>query len=350
MESPERIQSIDTIKVIASFAVILLHTAPFEFSALAYNNNLFLTLEIIVYLLSRFAVPYFFLASGYFFGKSLEKGTPLIALYKKQIKKLAILFLAWSLFYGIFTNHLIASILKYNLLEGFKTAIYQETFLFIKNQPLVFLLQGTGVHLWFLPSLAIGLSIISLFLALKQEKYILPFATLLYIFGVLGSAYSETPIGAQLYFNTRNGPFFGTIFIALGWRLSGKRSVSRKAASLVLLIGCLLQFLEAFLLHYFFKINSFYDYAFATVIFGSGVFLYALSSPSLGKGTILESLSSLSLGIYLFHPFVFYLLRPFRQSFPPFIWDITISIVVFIFSLQAVILLKKTTLTRKFLT
>lgn len=347
MASSSRLQGIDTFKLIASFAVICLHTAPFEYSAKEYSSAFFENLEIFIYLLSRMAVPYFFISSGYFFGKALAKDLSTKILFKRYIKKLFFVFLSWTIFYAVLTHHLLDNILKHGIIIGPVLAIYEDTLLFIVQNPLAFLFQGTAVHLWFMPSLITAISILTVFVLMKKESYLVVFAVLLYGIGVMASSYANTPLGINIHFNARNGPFFGTLFVVLGWWFSKKEiKPSLTLASVVFLLGFILQLTEAFMLNRYYNVNPFFDYSIATILFGLGAFLFALAKPELGGGTFLVALSQLSMGIYLLHPFVYHFLRPFRYAIPPLFWDITISFIVFVVTIACVKILKKFPFTR----
>ncbi|MDD5730478.1 MAG: acyltransferase family protein, partial [Candidatus Omnitrophica bacterium] len=285
-----------------------------------------------------------------FFGKSLNKGTPLLPLYTKYTKRLLLVFITWTIFYAVFPHSLIDNILRYGLVKGAKEAFYSGPLALLTHHPVSLLLEGSGVHLWFLPSLIISLSIISGLILAKKERLLLPLAAALYLFGVLAGSYAKTPLGININFNTRDGPFFGTLFTVLGLRFSRLESFSFKTALAILLAGCLLQLSEAYLLQHYFNINSFYDYALGTAVLGTGVFFFALAHPQLGKSAFISQLSQLSLGIYLFHPFVYHIVLPFRHLFNPVFWDISLSFAVFAISAFAVWFLKSVPFTKQFVT
>ncbi len=70
---------------------------------------------------------------------------------------------------------------------------------------------------WMLFSLLISTA----FIKLRQTKGLLVSAVLLYFAGVLLKAYSNTPLGFSVEFNTRNGPFFSTLHFVTGYLMSG---------------------------------------------------------------------------------------------------------------------------------
>jgi len=131
----QRIQSVDLMRLIAILGVIIIHTTPFDSS----SHDTFYYLKIISNQLSKFAVPFFFTISGYFFHiKYIE--TNLDSATTSVIKRIFLLFLFWCIFYLIPWN---GSVLFQDLITRFQTNPYNT------------ILEGTQIHLWFLVSLII---------------------------------------------------------------------------------------------------------------------------------------------------------------------------------------------------
>ena len=73
----ERINSVETCRVIAIIAVIILHAEPFRYGC--EENEIYKQYAFIIFnQLSRFAVPFYFIISGFFWGKKTKI---------KQVKK-----------------------------------------------------------------------------------------------------------------------------------------------------------------------------------------------------------------------------------------------------------------------
>jgi len=66
----DRIKSVDVIRLLAITAVIVIHTSTFK----NIPGDLYENLFIILNQLSRFAVPFFFVIAGYFWGKKIRSG------------------------------------------------------------------------------------------------------------------------------------------------------------------------------------------------------------------------------------------------------------------------------------
>nr|WP_102711229.1 acyltransferase family protein [Paenibacillus castaneae] len=196
---------IDRMKFIAALLVIANHTGPL----LQYNEYADFLLSGVI---SRIAVPFFFMASGFFFFRKLtgDKAADRRALlrYSKNV--------GWL--YGI-------SILIYlplNVYTGYFTEDFSLSS-FIKD--IVF--NGTLYHLWYLPALLIGLFIVYFLYEKSSLTFMLLCAALLYIIGLLGDSYygiadqisGLTTVYDKLFLcfdYTRNGLFFAPLFLALG--------------------------------------------------------------------------------------------------------------------------------------
>ena len=77
-----------------------------------------------------------------------------------------------------------------------------NTIHWIAENPLTFLLQGTRVHLWFLPALIISLFILTVFITVKIERYVIYFSIALYAIHLLIGPYSHTILGIPSNLNT----------------------------------------------------------------------------------------------------------------------------------------------------
>ncbi|MGO4544712.1 acyltransferase family protein [Paenibacillus sp. 2TAB23] len=231
---------LDWLKFAAAVFVIANHTGPL----LSYNEYADFLISGI---LSRIAVPVFFMSSGYFFFRKLT-GDPVVdqRALQKYVKKIAYL-------YGV-------SILLYVPLNVY-TGYFSEDFTvysFMKD--LVF--DGTFYHLWYLPALIIGLCLTYVLYQKLTIKWLVGSAILLFMIGLLGDSYyaiTENATSLKLMYDglfqvfdyTRNGLFYAPIFLVLGAWAAKHPKPERKpmnfAALFLLFLGLL--FAEAILLH-----------------------------------------------------------------------------------------------------
>jgi surface polysaccharide O-acyltransferase-like enzyme len=277
-----KIEAIESLRIIASFFVVLLHYFPFEG-----------TIKYIVDETARFAVPFFFVSSGYFLGEKWEQKQA-FSVFGKVIKKLCLLYLFWQLIY--FLNPIKQDVLQMGVLESY----YYKFNLIFEGTKEDVLFGAFGFHLWFLTSLLLSVLIIFV-INPKNINYLLVLAIAFYIFGVLAKAYSGTPIGIVLNFNTRNFFFFSLLPVTLGFYIGMyRKKFSITQSLLIIIVGFLGHYLEAYVLRNYFQ-TDIMDYGFSTFLMGIGVFSFALNEPEILNNKYLVSAGQYSLGIYCIH-------------------------------------------------
>jgi len=221
---------IDRVKYLVSFLVLIIHFRPLS----DYNPIIDFSSAQIV---SRIAVPFFFISSGYFIGVNGLSKDNVIKSFKKNFK----LYCVWTLLY------LPISILF---------------FMPVFNNILVnFTVLGFYYHLWFIPAL-----LFSLFALFILSKYLKPrsitfIAFIFFFIGVFGDAYyGLLPKGflldtmnqfLQIFRTTRNGLFFGFLFVSLGYLIQKTQIQNRirvRYAWIGFVFSYLLMFVEMGLL------------------------------------------------------------------------------------------------------
>lgn len=338
-----RIQSVDALRSIAIFAVIAIHTTPFKTQSLPISDTL--NIAIVINQLARFAVPFFFILSGYFwagkFSKTDEIFGPTVALAKRT----AILFFAWSLIYllpwGTFNS---IGRNSAELSEALKLNISN-----VLENPFTALTQGTKGHLWFLASLLCSLGISSVLIRAGLTGLLAVLSVTLYAIGLAGGAYSDSPLGFHAAYNFRNGPFFSLIFFVTGYFLQMAKPHRSwfSIGLLVAAIGVAIHFSELLILKLNWGTTMAQDYVFGTYFFGMGVAMMALSNSSLfsfrGSGTI----GPLVPGIYVSHLIFVDLLAPADRAFSAFyFWSFLYPALVFLLSYLFAWFLSKFSFTR----
>ncbi|MEC6796862.1 acyltransferase family protein [Photobacterium sp. S4TG1] len=288
--SQHRIASFEFGRIIATIAIVALHSQIFMQAPLFDGQPL---LGMGLNQISRFAVPLFFIMAGYFIQPRLTaERVPYLWRYARP---LLIMWVLWSIIYLIlpFNFHLVAT-------EGYMA---ERTFYWQKllTTPLNTLFEGGLVHLWYIPALLSGLTIITVLLRLKLSRLIIPVATVLFIFGLMAGSYAQlTELSSPIF--TRNGPFFSTFMIMLGFEVRRRNiSVSIKYSIVMMLIGFCLFIGEANYLSLLENGAFFHDFLFGTPLWALGIFFILLAKPNLGDYKIIHSLSKDVLGIYLCH-------------------------------------------------
>lgn len=278
---------LDITKFIMALLVICVHIKIFP--SLPETSHLFTNA------IGRLGVPFFFICSGFLFFKN-QHATEFKSILK-TIRRLLILFIGWTILYGIITF--------------FSLYIHTEEQPFIRLLRFLFrhIFLNPYFHLWFLPALMIGLVMTWFFIKYNLKKLGFIVATVFFIFGVLGETYYNFIIQFditevilkkyyQFFTTTRNGLFFGFPFIYLA---TCKNLFSQKTNFLLSLFFFVLLLLE----YYFVKENQLHkDYnTFLSLFPFSKFFFDAIVSL---KINISQKTSMFfreySLGLYLTHP------------------------------------------------
>ncbi|MGO4893898.1 acyltransferase [Flavobacterium sp. W21_SRS_FM6] len=331
-----RNNAIDTFRFIAVFAVIIIHTSPFSNLDSGYIYILFNQLSL-------FAVPYFFIISGYFWGRKLNKNLVLKSFnhtYRFCIKIFTI-FIFWSIFYFF---DIVLSGSNDNI--GFSIT---NTYTLFTNDLLKLALEGTKVHLWFLPSLIIAALITAVFLYLKRVKSLIFFSIFLYVYGVVAGAYQlNIDLVESTYY--RNGPYFSTLLFVTGVLLN-QFKINNKTLKLGILIfvsGTVLHFTEIMSLYIFRGIYPTHDYVIGTYFMGLGISLLAISNSHYLQSVFLSRLGKYTLGIYARHLFVIGKLSTYKKLYLSVYWDVIFILIVTVISLILIWFLNKLPFTNKF--
>ena len=270
-----RLAGIDLMRLVSFVAVVLIHAVadgavdhPFAADVIAVS--------------SRFAVPFFFLAFGYLLSPRAPERTAL-----RLLVRLAPPFLFWALVYILYFQHSLAELRSPTMIGRL-------------------LITGLdGQHLWFLPALGAA----GVLFAVVQNRFgwraifalAILFYALAFAFGPLRLLF-DLP---KMPFNTRNGPFFGLVFVTIGaWlRIRDIRITLPIALALFVLAG-VLQLVEVAILVAARTIAfpRFTDDTLTTIGFGVAAFMVALAIPSSVRlPRLFARLAELSLGLYVVH-------------------------------------------------
>ena len=299
-----RVASLDTGRAVAVLAVLTLHARVFRLRFGGPLAGWEEAVEVVANHASRFAVPFFFFVSGYLLARS-TRGGPVLARAAASFRRVVLLYLFWSLLFVAVGPPEDAA---YDLLATGRVSgpvswpppadwVWQ-------------VLNGARMQLWFLPALGTALLLVG-FLDRVRPAVGLAVAVVLYAIGLAVGTYGDVT-GLVLGPLSRNGPFFATLFVFLGFR-SGKVGDRPRLGPAMLLIaaGAAIQGLEAWALHRYAGaawIAERADYFAGTALLGVGAGRLALARPDFGAGTILPRLGALTLGVYLMHLDVLYLL------------------------------------------
>jgi surface polysaccharide O-acyltransferase-like enzyme len=290
-----RLASVDAWRFIAVVAVIAIHTTPEAASgATRWFEPSFLINQV-----ARFAVPFFFVVSGYFWGQRVAKSSSVIATSSPTARRILVIFIVWTVIYAL--PYDVATVADGGPLEPLRTAWWH-----LNAQvahPMTLLMQGTKSHLWFLVALLCALAISAVFVQYRWYVPLAVVAVLLYVVELLTKPYVQTPLGWSIDFNTRNGPFCGTIFFVTGFFLSRSelRPAWARLGMLMFFGGCCLHLAENRYLSTHLESKGFQDFVIGTYPMGVGAALIALSGRRFKGVDALARLGRDALGIYLVH-------------------------------------------------
>ncbi|HEY6951714.1 MAG TPA: acyltransferase family protein, partial [Bacteroidota bacterium] len=189
-----RLLRVDAFRIYSMCTIIILHV---EFFGIVESDSMTPLLRLISGIAVRFAIPYFSLMAGYFLAGNIDRRpSEVLSIALQYTARLGWVFVFWCTIYALIDP--------------------TKTLTLVKTHPLRILLEGTAVHLWYLPSLLMSLW---LFVALgsnRHQKGFLLLGSVLFGLGLLGGPYKHTALGINLRIDPRNGPFFTTLFFGIG--------------------------------------------------------------------------------------------------------------------------------------
>ena len=310
-----RYYSIDSFKLIAIFCIVCIHTNPFSDYYFGEIDGSLVDMFLIDSI-SRFAVPYFFMASGFLFILKCTKENNKIYFWK-YITNLVGLFIRWVFIYLSIGSFII---LLQNITD-FSTLINSLGAYFLHSINISLFVYGEGIysayHLWFLISLIWSIVIVYFFYIKKKIILLLCLSLIFNFLGLFGQSYSGF-LGIEININTRETLFFGLFYTCLGALFSlylekiiytFRRMNNQKLFALIFLL-LLIQISERMITYNIFNSNL-GEYFISTILLTFFIFLFVLRNPSFGKGTFLTRWGRNSVGIFLIHPLiisVFYLI------------------------------------------
>lgn len=332
------------MRVLAIFAVIVIHTKPFNEPSSHIGASF--DLATIVNQLSRFAVPFFFIVSGYFWAQKVIEPRQVYRPSLELVKRATLIFVVWSLVY-LFETRLMESFS--NGPSGIADQIHKNFQKAISN---LFntSVQGTKDHLWFLPALISCVIISAILIRMQCKRLLVVLSIAFYFVALAGAPYSDTPLGFKIQFNFRNGPFISLIFFVTGYFMSSctRRAHWLRIGAILVCAGICLHFVELWILNAHWGIPIAQDFVLGTYPFGVGVAMIALSKPRLLDLPRIAPIGPYVLGIYASHYIFVDLLQPLNKKFAGnWTWSILHVAAVFILSYILVRVLAKSNMTKK---
>ncbi len=307
----QRIYYLDSIKVFAIFAVVLIHAASTPLYTLSPDEALF-TYANLLDSFSRFAVPLFFMASG---AVLLSREYDIFEFYKKRLFRIIPVLLFWAAVYLLFR---VFAKGEYITLQVALTSFFSGHIYY---------------HLWFLHVIVI-LYLMAPFMrrlivAMSEREAFLLLAVWLIVAVVL--PHIENVSGVKFAFSYREFGAYSGYFV-LGFYLSRIHFSKPLAAALMFALSSFAIFYltGVFSLQKEGFVGFFYDYSSPLVfIQGVSIFLFFKSFDGAKAFEHIAKLAPLVFGVYLVHPIVL--------EYSGFVSDLTLkALFVFFVSLGIV--------------
>lgn len=333
MQPPEppfqHLRWVDLVRAIGAFLVVLAHV-QFQGPGPGW-------VELFYFVLSRIAVPMFFMASGYLL---LGKAEPYPVFFRKRALKVLVPFLAWSVIYMLWKQEYFGEPFSLKVVAGYVVKI----------------LRGPREnHLWFFYAL-IGLylftPILRVFVARASRGDLLYFCGLwLLVTPVLYTLQEFTPLrfGFELYLVAGYTGYF-----MIGY-LVGKLSFSRRhlyALTILFWLVCLASVAVIYLTGG--STQYFGDYISLNIVFLSVAAFILLRAADISDrwAALIRPFSRASFGIYLIHVIVLVeagklpLIGPLYTSGSALYMIPLIGLLAYLISFLAVLILQKIPLVR----
>ncbi|UJF18053.1 acyltransferase family protein [Vibrio sp. SS-MA-C1-2] len=333
----KKISSLELGRLIAMLAIIAIHSQLFMKAPLINDQPI---IGELINQGARFAVPLFFLISGYLIAPKLLNSP--FSTFKQYSIPLFKIWIVWSLI-SLATPFNMGKVMEHGYIAE-RTGYFN----YLMMKPLNSVMEGGLVHLWFLPALIIAVGIIAVLVHFKQLKLLLPLSILLYLYGVLAGSYQPLTELSSPFF-TRNGPFFSTLMVTLGFIIRKHNiKISFSKGLVIMLVGMGLHFYEALSLVQDNIAFVIHDFLFGTLLWGLGLFIMLLAKPNWGNRTWVYQLSANILGVYVIHLIIIILMKNVVGilQFSPIIADITVFTFTIILSWFIVNLINNSQLRR----
>lgn len=285
----ERYSTIDFIKYIASVLVIIIHTHPFM--------NICSSLEFIsVNIISRMAVPFFAICTGYFLSskyKSVNNQCSWLLHWKKMI----IIYFIWTVVYLI------------RLIPNWISSGWFSIYAFI-DYAIATLFSGSYYHLWYILSVIYAIPLFIVCLKKLDKKSIICLSIILWGIKALSYGYFQwLPQSIIIIFNflEKISGLRDAVLCILPLMLLGNCIKNQKVKSNIfyivgLIASSLIYFAEIFVLKYLGQEH----FSFIFSIFFVSFFLFnILLKLNINiKSNISYLLGKASMIIYLIHPLI----------------------------------------------
>lgn len=307
MQQAPRNLTIDTLRLLASLEVIALHVNYDNLPALA---------AVAIRLQARWAVPFFFIISGYFLARRLSN--PGRSNVHSSVYRFIWLFVLWSLIYvpQVISEHGVKEVFRRLL---FPSVVY----------------IGEYFHLWFPSSLIFGFILLLFIFHYRLDRWLPLICLAIMVHILLAGSYNQV-FALKFPFDFVIARHWVSIpALALGVWLFRRGPLSPGLAFGLAALGLVLQVLEAWYLQARFGISPYdHEILIGTLPFALGIASLAVSSLPFSEVPLLSGWGrDYSLGIYLVHILIIFLAGKMIEAALPLLnhlalWDVLFPFVV----------------------
>jgi hypothetical protein len=283
-----RKNGIDLFRLIGAFSILCVNT---DYGSLDqyYVDS--------IRLISRWAIPFYFMTSGFFLASKIDDQLGFQRI-QKNVSMLISILIILSIIY-----------LPVGLMKGYAPSKISNIF------------TGSYFHLWFIGSLITGYIFIWYLYFVQKSRYLPYISFFILLFAVVSDSYDQLfhlSINFELFIFLLSIPFmYMGIFISK----KGSSMISKKLLIIIILIGMGIQFIEAELFFKIFEYDRFtHQFLIGTII--ASIPLFILST----KINIKENRFSRwgrdhSLFIYLYHPLLYLIIWFLAEKIAPSYFD-----------------------------
>ena len=287
----------------------------------------------------NFAVPYFFVLSGYLLSRRAHAGNYDFRILQKFAIRHWKLFAFWALLYSVIPPNWPYYVTRGGWAVGFLNTLEASFAKFLIN-PANFLLDGPpyGFHLWYLASAPLAAGIV--FMLARRKMQMISVVLALVCIGTLMLLKPEQRLGTDYWAsNAKLGLLNAIPCICFGWFYALQREANYHLliGSFLLSIGLVISSLD----------NSFILTPITGVVLGIGLFVVLIAFPAMPLDGLWSELGRMTLGVYLIHialrPIVFF-------AMPKILWAPSWVGVVFLtlLSFLAVFFISKLPVIKKY--
>lgn len=273
---------LDVLKILLAIIVVLRHCGQSFF----IHGSIYKI--VVTNIISPVAVPTFFIISSFLFFNKHVEGNNL----KKYLLRLLLLYGVWTLVY--------LPLIIIDLPKTFNGGIQ---FL----QRVVF--DGSYFHLWYLPSLMFAILLTYILSKWMCNKALLTLSLLLFVLGTFVETYNfispllNWELYKTIFITTRNGLFFGFVFVVLGKIISEKVLFQKVRYDVLIIISVCLVAAEGVFLSVL-KEKNLINMNFSSLFLSIFLVLIFKELNVKANKTTLRTIRNMSTIIFCLHPWI----------------------------------------------